>query len=193
MDGDLRDLPGGFEGVLLSDPARIYPIELPDDFEDVFHGDHSLQRFPLFSLPAEIWLRIAEFAVLETKTINVTRATRMLDQEALVRQPALTRTCRLLRTEALPMFYRNNSFEARHFCEHACPRQWLVAIGIENLRRMRTFRMHTRMSDDFWKGCFKRTGIETEVEVTDDSVKGRCPHHASRRHGRFQTLAITFL
>ncbi|KAK0939332.1 hypothetical protein LTR29_009077 [Friedmanniomyces endolithicus] len=163
---------------------------LPSDFEHIFHGDHSFQTFPLFRLPPEIWLRICELAVTNGKSINITKAPKTPDQVALVRQPPLTRTCRLLRYESLPMFYRNNAFEARHFCEHACPRQWLVAIGREHLRAMGSFSLHTRMSDRFWQGCFERTGLKVKVEVTATEVKGQCPRHL---HGKFQTLTVTFL
>ncbi|TKA69543.1 hypothetical protein B0A55_06560 [Friedmanniomyces simplex] len=167
---------------------------LPNDFEEIFHGDHSLQTFPLLRLPAEIWLRICEFAVTDSKPINVTKEPKTHDQVALVRQPPLTHTCRLLRHEALPMFYRNNSFEARHFCghfnEHACPRRWMAAIGMERLKAMGTFSLHTRMNEGFWVGCFERTGLAARVEVTATNVKGQCPRHS---HGKAQTLTVTFL
>ncbi|KAK1072287.1 hypothetical protein LTR74_002599 [Friedmanniomyces endolithicus] len=165
-------------------------LTLPSDFEHIFHGDHSPQTFPLFRLPPEIWLRICDLAVTTPNPINITKFPQRHDQVALVRQPPLTLACRLLRSEALPMFYRNNAFEARHFCQHACPRQWLVAIGREHLRAMGSFKLHTRMSDGFWQGCFERTGLKVKVEVTAREVRGQCPRHA---HGRFQTLTVTFL
>ena len=107
---------------------------LDNSFEEIFAYDSTVRPFRLFDLHPELWLRICHEAVSYPKPINVTRAATTDDQANIVSQPPLTRTCKLLRTEALPMFYRNNTFEARHFCCIACPRQWSVAIGTANLK-----------------------------------------------------------
>ncbi|KAK3104275.1 hypothetical protein LTR53_018552, partial [Teratosphaeriaceae sp. CCFEE 6253] len=176
MDADLQTLADGFDEVFQGDhrPPQM-DIELrrlPQSFEDVFRDEHGIKKFPLFQLPTELWLRVCELAVTFDRPINVTKSALVEQQVASVYQPAITRTCKLLRRETLPLFYRNNIFEARHFCEHACPRRWMVTIGLVNLRMMRTFRLHTRMSDTFWEGCFDRAGVKTTVEVTNANAKG---------------------
>lgn len=105
---------------------------LSEQFEEVFLSRNDLERrcpFRLFDLPPELWLRICEFAVTSTKPIQVGREPRTKDQVAIVRQPAITRACRLLRSEALPLYYSHNSFEIFHCYGIPCPRRWVLSIG----------------------------------------------------------------
>lgn len=147
MDGDLRLLPA--------------------EFEDVFHSDHDLllrSPFRLFDLPPELWLRICELAVIKATPIQCGRESRLRDSAAIVRQPAIIRTCRLLRREGLPIFYAANDFEMVHSYNVPCPRAWLAAIGARALAGMRTLTMHSNCQTDFWEGSFLRAGIQCHVE-----------------------------
>jgi len=53
----------------------------------------------------------------------------------VVRQPAITRTCRVVRSQTLPYFYSSNEFKMP-LGYHAFPLfRWLTAIGVCNRRR----------------------------------------------------------
>lgn len=117
---------------------------LNNDFEDVFCTPHQIQLrspFRLFDLPPELWLRVCEFAVLKPSPIRVGREPNLKDQVAVTQQPAITRTCRLLRHEALPVFYALNTFEMLHHFGVPCPRKWIEAIGCAHRKRMKSVLM----------------------------------------------------
>lgn len=64
-------------------------------------------------------------------------------------QPALTRTCRRIRYDTIPMFYKFNTFQAGycHVTDTKIVYQWLVAIGPENRTLMRCFRFFDENPD----------------------------------------------
>lgn len=159
--------------------------DLDEDFEYVFRYPQA-QNFRLFDLPTELWLRICELAVTRPSPIDITRARWANHQVQVVKQPAITRTCRVLRHEGLAFFYQNNTFEAHHWGGVACIRQWLLAIGKENLKSMGTFSFHARFEPGFWVQKFEEIGLHVKVELSEDQsgVKDR---------RRYQTLLITFL
>ena len=99
------------------------------------------QQSWLLDLPPELWLRICEYAVKKPKPIRVGKEPNPKDQMAVVQQPAITRTCRLLRIEALPMYYTLNTFEMLHCFGVPCPRKWIVAIGAVHRQRMKSMLM----------------------------------------------------
>ena len=79
---------------------------LSPELEDVFKSSHELalqRHFRLLDLPPELWLRVLHLAVVYDLPIDPTKAHRLRDQEAIVKQPAILRTCRLLRQEGLSM------------------------------------------------------------------------------------------
>lgn len=105
---------------------------LDDDFEDLLVSDYEIQLrspFRLFDLPPELWLRIGEFAVIREKPMVLSRNLYGVDQERIVRQPAITKTCRLLRQETLPLFYSLNEFAMIGCGQGPILDRWLVAIG----------------------------------------------------------------
>lgn len=123
---------------------------LSDEFEDVFYTPHQIQLrtpFRLLDLPPELWLRICEFAVTKPTAIRVGKEPNPEDQMAVIRQPAITRTSRLLRVEALPMFYALNTFEMLHCFGVPCPRKWITAIGTTNRQRMKSMLMSKSVPD----------------------------------------------
>lgn len=89
---------------------------------------------PLFKLPAELRNAIWELVVAEDQPLHVEPPlTYRLDRADVgtVLQPPLTKTCRAIRTEALPIFYSANKFcigigaiETERWA-----RRWLEAIG----------------------------------------------------------------
>ena len=77
------------------------------------------------------------------------------------RQPEITKVCRLLRNEILPLFYKDNTF---HGCNWKKPsvKGWVRAIGQANRQLVENFIVTTeRHQDDFeheWatNGGFRR-------------------------------------
>lgn len=60
--------------------------------------------------------------------------------------PALARTCRLVQSELLPMFYGRNAFNLRVFRkgDRLHNLNWLESIGSENIEHLRFIVLHTR-------------------------------------------------
>jgi hypothetical protein len=141
---------------------------LSSEFEDTFVSDYEIilrQPFRLFDLPSELWLKICEFNVVRNKPILLGRESHLYQSTAIVRQPAIAQTCRLLRREALSMFYSINDFGMLHSYGAPCPRQWTIAIGHANRMRMRHLEVRSNCLKDFWEGSFKRAGIDCELEL----------------------------
>lgn len=67
------------------------------------------QAFRFLDLPPEIWLSICRLAVIQG-TIIVERPNSKTNTEVSVAQPALSRTCKVLRAETLKLFYGENEF-----------------------------------------------------------------------------------
>lgn len=160
---------------------------LNDHFEDVFGNE--IVPFRLFHLPPELWLRICELAVIKKDPIDMTAARDLHNQVKILAQPALTRTCRLLRREALPVFYQYNTFVAYHICRTACPRQWFVAIGADNLRLMGTFEFYALFSPEFWVKKFEEMLVKAAVTKEGELVQSRCKNHKKW----FTKLVVKFL
>ncbi|KAK5115444.1 hypothetical protein LTR85_009904 [Meristemomyces frigidus] len=114
------------------------------------------QQSRLLNLPAELQLAIYELAVIEDEPLllncgcdssysgrrDVWREDKQAWKSGEKRppcQPALTRTCRDIRADALPMFYKYNTFRA-HYCYAATFRtalRWLRMIGHSNRQMLR--------------------------------------------------------
>ena len=159
---------------------------LDNDFEYIFKLPHERDefRFRLFDLPPELWLHICGLAVTKSNLINPTHAYKKKQQLQILKQPAITRTCRLLRQECLPVFYYNNEFEAYHWEKVDCIRDWLVAVGPSNRRAMGTLTFHCKFDAEFWTKKFADIGILVKIDVADDQ---------SRAFWNFKTLIVTFL
>ncbi|KAK5744738.1 hypothetical protein LTR17_001814 [Elasticomyces elasticus] len=104
-------------------------------------------HFRLFDLPDETWVKIAKYAVDHIPK----RPQKQLGwcSPNLVRQPAVTRACHLLRVELLSYFYEHHL--KLFFCGavgesgidavSGQTRLWLRAIGPANLKTMRCIRL----------------------------------------------------
>ena len=108
-------------------------------------------------------------------------------------QPALTRTCRVLRSDALPVFYEQNTFRA-HFClketEFDMAFGWLKAIGETNrrsLQRLELFAGDPFCDQDEWgtKGLLSasRKLESIEASIQDVSDAEACRHLVSFPEG----------
>lgn len=103
-------------------------------------------------------------------------------------QPEITKVCRFIRSETLPLFYGVNIFRAR-YCDLFDPKPlpslipWLKAMGPENRRSLRNFYFYDRNSrqdKDFPDQLerLKASEIFTEMEgvLEDLSDKDQCAH-----------------
>ena len=131
---------------------------------------HLQQQSRLLQLPTELQLVIFEYAVVETAPLLINcgcDSSYFGDDERWQQdlelwesgekhpptQPALTRTCRLIRNIALPMYYQQNSFRA-HYCFPSdfdgCIK-WVEQIGSANRRLLRYFCLWDKNSSyDQW-------------------------------------------
>ena len=89
-------------------------------------------------------------------------------------QPALTRVCRQVRSETLPMFYALNQFDLHeHRCDFGYLISWMNAIGLHNGKQIRTVRMQLmdrwscgRGLLDFVRWCATAEGIfDEKIEI----------------------------
>lgn len=91
--------------------------------------------FRLMDLPPELMLRVIRHAVVissQEKPLRITND----DPEAIV-PPAITRACRLFRTEGVPLFYSNNIFLGGSDHRGADSLwQWLEVLGAKNRQRL---------------------------------------------------------
>lgn len=148
---------------------------LPSDFKTAL--TLPISSFRLLDLPDELWLHILALSLTRPYSINVASARTNRKQTLLVAQPAVTRTCRRLRTEGLKLFYGLNIFEAQHLdlkkgaCADlnrgACARHWLAAIGNANLRAMGFLYFHSEIEPAFWVKQFGLCEIEVSVREAD--------------------------
>lgn len=113
-------------------------------------------------------------------------------------QPAITQTCRAIRTEALPMFYRDNVFRACY-----CDTQnmlppvvgWLNQIGPENRESLKHFYFYDRNHrQDYYNPKvleeLRKCAVFTEMHGSIENKSGKdcCCHLVtfgeSRRNGK---------
>ncbi|KAK3070140.1 hypothetical protein LTR53_010971 [Teratosphaeriaceae sp. CCFEE 6253] len=102
----------------------------------------------LLRLPPELRNRIYEYVLIVETPISRnlpprswwgTEAHILRDFATAVRQPPLTRTCRVMRSETIPIFYGANTFEGPYGARMA----WLAAIGVRNHQPRRGVGSHT--------------------------------------------------
>ncbi|KAM3418922.1 hypothetical protein BST61_g4880 [Cercospora zeina] len=165
---------------------------LPDDFEDCLTSNHEIllrSPFRLLDLPPELWIRVCELAVIRPKSIVLGRESDFADMAKIVRQPNITRACRLLRSEALPVFYGLNEFEMVHNYLVPCPRHFLIAIGATNLRKIGTILIHSNCSHQWWENTFQRGKIKCKVEIIGTNLEYMAPLSWRGLH----TYRVTFV
>lgn len=120
--------------------------------------NHHHQPSRLLSLPPELQLLIWEFSVIESEPLHLNcpcdssfggwteeyyedQARWEAGEKEPPWQPSLTRVCRSIRADALPMFYKHNRFQAGYCYETDTDMvvDWLTVIGEENRRLMKGF------------------------------------------------------
>ncbi|KAK3113339.1 hypothetical protein LTR53_009461 [Teratosphaeriaceae sp. CCFEE 6253] len=158
----------------------------------------------LLGLPIELQLQIYELAVTEPDTLILNRACNssyrgrsdQMKEDAKAwaagslhgpRQPTLTKTSRLLRNLTLPMFYRENTFQA-HYCHGASfdtAVEWLTAIGPRNRGVVKKLFLYDRNeSQDYYsRGDITRAkqklGLTFDATVEPIMAKSCSYHHVA--------------
>lgn len=124
---------------------------------------------PLFRLPAELRNHIYELALTRDHLSQIYHIGG--DPKNLYsagRQPALTHTCRAIRTEVLPIFYSGNSFvvgiKILEHAKHAF--NWLMAMGRTNRERLRQVYVW-HFTWDCYVEQVQRPGADWLKNVTD--------------------------
>lgn len=96
------------------------------------------KHFRLLELPPELWSRICRFAILDQPMVIIKGAAYPADVTQQVRQPSLTRVCRLLRKETLPVFYASVAFVILDsWADVEGVIEWLDRIGANNRRSLK--------------------------------------------------------
>ncbi|KAM3421656.1 hypothetical protein BST61_g2041 [Cercospora zeina] len=105
------------------------------------------EHFRLLDLPPELVIRVLRFAVVistREKPLRIQRKSKEPwavahhgDDSLSAKQPAIARTCRLLRDEGLKLFYARNIFlGASDFLSIPVLWQWVDVIGQKHLQRI---------------------------------------------------------
>ncbi|KAK3724911.1 hypothetical protein LTR37_000959 [Vermiconidia calcicola] len=158
--------------------------------------------FPLLKLPPELRNRIYEFAVPSPNVVNLEpwtfcwmprgSGTPPIDQ-TLVAQPALSKTCRQIRAEALTIFYTSTVFLMDDYLDNrAAIEPWLVAIGGENRARLRQVYIEHEL--DAEECCFHGIAgedVSLESVMARDDVKALLDEWRGRHMGG-KVLRMTF-
>ncbi|KAK5744741.1 hypothetical protein LTR17_001817 [Elasticomyces elasticus] len=165
-----------------SQPAAITTAAPTQDTPEPSGNDLNVQPFRLLSLPPELWVRIAQFAItLPSAKLILTVADTTPRRQPQPRhhipgetshyhQPALTRTNRLLRAELLPTFYRLNNVSVHE--PVYSPNKWLTALGKETLRVMGGFKYSSEYRASFIVRKLQLRDAGARVVVVRDEVVG---------------------
>ncbi|KAK5137466.1 hypothetical protein LTR08_008444 [Meristemomyces frigidus] len=143
-----------------------------------------LDRCQLLELPVELQDQIFELAVIERDPIIINsaeyRAAKGWKKQHVTNrcQPALSRTCTMIRKQALKIFYSHNLFLANYDTDggRKIILEWLRMIGPENRKNLASFRLynttwnipgnHPRMLVEFGEAVSKLGGwFDSEVPL----------------------------
>ena len=143
----------------------------------------------LFRLPAELRNRIYELALVQKKHIHASIAgceeswsrpnSKQVKRAILaltLRQPPLTRTCRKLREEALPIFYGGNVFHVPILHNDGNAGEvidWLTAVGAKNRSLLHQLYLPAIVRLDVsYTRLFEAFGDSVSVTYTETKRRG---------------------
>ncbi|KAK3656867.1 hypothetical protein LTR56_002848 [Elasticomyces elasticus] len=167
-------------------PMATSTRKMKDDKEHI--GENSKQgHFRLLDLPPELQLRIFECSVCQDgpivisdhatlgkvpvdDSIDHTRPAITLYSVARPTQPALTRTCRSVRVDALKFYYSGNTFTSSYCFSESCDGRedcevlatWLRGIGATNRGLMGSVEVYDADLTNFMKKNGVGRGFETD-------------------------------
>ncbi|KAF2773401.1 hypothetical protein EJ03DRAFT_131248 [Teratosphaeria nubilosa] len=154
--------------------------EAPSTIVGAAESDQQEQPFRLLDLPPELWSNICKLAVLSEDTIVFELAKPRSQNQIAVGQPSITQVCRLLRAEALPLFYALNVFRVQDEDDgtEASSRLqcWLRGIGLKNrgyLRKVEVFAPYdiTDSKEFFAIGAEEDGNVKLELELVKLEVR----------------------
>ena len=129
---------------------------------------NTIKPFRLLDLPPEIWSNIGKLVVDETETITayIIYQCARAAEPADTRQPAVTRTCRILRSELLAYYYKHKVDARMTPTSAASPKvgKWLRAIGQQNRMVISNF-WGIYYATEAQVGQPIRDGFEKELQV----------------------------
>ncbi|KAK5006688.1 hypothetical protein LTR39_005595, partial [Cryomyces antarcticus] len=132
--------------------------------QDHAHAERAKHVFPFLKLPGELRNQIYRFALVHHRVISV------ISKWEELAQPPLTRVCRQIRNESLPVFYGGNRFRLyRDRCPEYVFICWLRMIGNNNCALLRQlFFTEFCWSSDVQAPLTKlrTSGIHIGVDVT---------------------------
>lgn len=135
-----------------------------------------------FKLLPELRNRIYELALsTQTAVMNTCHEGCCQSQERKALQPALSRTCKALRSETLPIFYGRQTFVVAFDSKKPAAEAWLSAIRAENRELLRDICVPLR----FWErktkmvelGSARAGSIEKALTVCEKKVLGGSKHY----------------
>ena len=91
--------------------------------------------FPLFELPAEIRLKIYEYALLDHERTDAQTREGIVNMTKAYRTPSLLATCQEMRKEGTSIYYPNTTFRFVHSREIMLP--WVRSLPIEARAQIR--------------------------------------------------------
>ncbi|GAB1743694.1 hypothetical protein NU219Hw_g618t1 [Hortaea werneckii] len=108
----------------------------------------AIKPFRLLELPPELWTRICTLAITDPADITIKQAAypKLVCLQTL--QPPIARTCRALRSECLPLFYKLvNFFILDEYADVEGIVKWLRSLGKRNRGRFRRLYLACRRED----------------------------------------------
>lgn len=185
------------------------PTTAVPDVETGVHLSHDHnQPFRLLDLPIELVLKILTYAVATPgptclhpfSPINSAAEKRVCAQytepaQRTITEPPITQVNRLLRSEALPLFYRINDFHGMNWSEPR-PGEWLKRIPGALRREMRGLWISSSWSGEdlgsYFKGIGLGAGVRAEM-VEGTEGRGRLCSEAKGRlfRVRFPAAVMT--
>ena len=117
------------------------------------------KTFPFVRLTPELRNRLYEMILVKPEVIDFTDSGDHTELRTAVQHPALTRTCRQIRTESLAIFYELNTFLTDSQYCFCGTQSWIQVIGPQNRSRLK------QLYVDF-AGILQLSKFLTEIGLT---------------------------
>ncbi|KAK4621254.1 hypothetical protein CLAFUW4_06980 [Fulvia fulva] len=135
-----------------------------------------VKPFRLLDLPDELWAKIGKLALDDIEPLCSEYLDYLVydddDKVQIPQKPAITRTCKALRHELLPLYYEQkidlDLRESRFWLWGSLTRRWLQAIGATNRKAIRGMSLVSSDWDiDYLnKELRLRWGVGLKLEIT---------------------------
>lgn len=131
---------------------------------------NSNQRTSLLDLPPEIWSKTGKLVIEDSNPLTGGAFARERQPQTRWHQPPLTRTCRVLRNELLPQFYKTR---VKIICVAREVQMgfWLRTIGLELRKVIRGVFVFSTIGDslqELKERAMDNWGVELELEQVEE-------------------------